>query len=98
MEIGCEGEEMSEESSAGRSASAAPRLLDRVHEAIRRKYFSRRTEQAYVHWIRRFIFFHGKRHPRELGEAEVTACRGTGEPSCVVKVALPNARRSKAAA
>jgi len=64
---------MSEESSAGRSGSAAPRLLDRVHEAIRRKYFSRRTEQAYVHWIRRFIFFHGKRHPRELGEAEVTA-------------------------
>jgi integron integrase len=40
---------------------------------MRRKYFSRRTEQAYVHWIRRFIFFHGKRHPRELGEAEVRA-------------------------
>src|SRR3990170_2650790 len=49
-----------------------PRLLALVHEAIRRKYYSRRTEQAYVHWIKRFIYFHGKRHPRELGEAEVT--------------------------
>jgi len=63
---------MSEESS-GRRSEGAPRLLDQVHEAIRRKYFSRRTEQAYAHWIRRFIYFHGKRHPRELGEAEVTA-------------------------
>jgi integron integrase len=48
-------------------------LLDQVHEAIRRRYFSRRTEKAYVHWIRRFIYFHGKRHPRDLGETEVTA-------------------------
>ena len=63
---------MSEESS-GRRSEGAPRLLDQVRETIRRKYFSRRTEQAYVHWIRRFIYFHGKRHPRELGEAEVTA-------------------------
>ena len=53
--------------------SGAPRLLDQVREAIRRRYFSRRTEQAYVHWTRRFIYFHGKRHPRDLGEAEVTA-------------------------
>ena len=50
-----------------------PRLLDRVHEAIRRRYYSRRTEEAYMHWIRRFIFFNGKRHPEVLGEAEVTA-------------------------
>lgn len=34
-----------------------PRFLDRVHEAIRRRYYSRRTEEAYVPWIRRFIFF-----------------------------------------
>ncbi len=64
---------MSEESSGGRSRANAPRLLDQVREAIRWKYFSRHTEQAYVHWIRRFIYFHGKRHPRDLGEAEVTA-------------------------
>jgi integron integrase len=43
-----------------------------VHEAIRRRYYSRRTEEAYVQWIKRFIYFCGKRHPRELGEAEVT--------------------------
>jgi integron integrase len=51
----------------------SPRLLTLVHEVIRRKYFSRRTEQAYVHWIKRFIYFHGKRHPRDMGETEVTA-------------------------
>jgi len=50
-----------------------PRLLDQVHEAIRRRYFSRRTEEAYVHWIKRFIYFSEKRHPAALGEAEVTA-------------------------
>jgi integron integrase len=50
-----------------------PRLLDRVREAIRSRHYSRRTEKAYVHWIRRFIFFHGKRHPVEMGAAEVTA-------------------------
>ncbi|MGB7220185.1 MAG: integron integrase [Vicinamibacterales bacterium] len=52
---------------------SAPRLLDRVRRAIRLRHYSRRTEQAYVAWIRRFIVFHGKRHPQELGEREVTA-------------------------
>jgi integron integrase len=51
----------------------APRLLDQVRAAIRARHYSRRTEEAYIHWIRRFIVFHGKRHPRELGAAEVTA-------------------------
>ena len=50
-----------------------PRLLDRVRQAICLRHYSRRTEQAYVGWIRRFTVFHGKRHPRELGEREVTA-------------------------
>jgi integron integrase len=49
-----------------------PRLLDHVREAARVRHFSRRTESAYVGWIRRFIFFHGKRHPAELGAPEVT--------------------------
>lgn len=48
-----------------------PRLLDQVRDRIRRKHFSMRTEEAYADWIRRFILFHGKRHPRELGAAEV---------------------------
>ncbi len=49
------------------------RLLDQVRDRIRFRHYSIRTEQAYVDWIRRFILFHGKRHPREMGEAEVTA-------------------------
>ncbi len=49
-----------------------PKLLDQVREAIRTRHYSRRTEVAYVAWIRRFIVFHGKRHPQNLGEREVT--------------------------
>jgi integron integrase len=51
----------------------AARLLDRVRERIRVKHYSLRTEDAYLQWIRRFILFHGKRHPREMGAAEVEA-------------------------
>ena len=50
-----------------------PRLLQQVQDAVRRKHYSYRTEQAYVHWIKRFIFFTDKRHPKELGAPEVTA-------------------------
>jgi len=52
--------------------SPPPRLLDRVRSLLRLRHFSRRTEQAYVAWIRRFIFFHGHRHPERLGASEVT--------------------------
>jgi integron integrase len=55
------------------AADAKPRLLDQVREVIRRLHYSIRTEQAYVDWIRRFILFHGKRHPAEMGAAEVEA-------------------------
>ncbi len=51
--------------------SHAPKLLDQVRGKIRLKHYSIRTEQAYVDWIRRFILFFGKRHPRDLGAAEV---------------------------
>jgi hypothetical protein len=50
-----------------------PRLLDRVRHAIRARHYSLRTEEAYVGWIRRYILFHGKRHPMEMGEAEINA-------------------------
>lgn len=50
-----------------------PRLLQQVREAIRVRHYSRRTEQTYVHWVRRFILFHGKRHPRDMGRVEVEA-------------------------
>ena len=58
---------------AGPPAPQQPRLLDRVRAALRARHCSRRTEKAYVHWIKRYIFFHGKRHPAEMGAAEVTA-------------------------
>ncbi|MCO6411883.1 MAG: integron integrase [Thiogranum sp.] len=48
-------------------------FLDRVRNAIRVRHYSVRTEQAYVGWIKRFILFHGKRHPSEMGETEVAA-------------------------
>lgn len=44
-----------------------PRLLEQVRGAIRARHYSRRTEEAYVHWIRQFIVFHGKQHPETLG-------------------------------
>lgn len=50
-----------------------PKLLDRVRQAIRTRHYSYRTEKAYVHWTKRFIFFHNKRHPIEMGEAEIAA-------------------------
>jgi integron integrase len=63
----------STKSDSAASVAARPRLLDQVRDTIRRKYYSRSTEEAYVHWIKRFIYFTGKRHPATLGEAEVTA-------------------------
>ena len=50
-----------------------PRLLDRVREVVRMRHYTIRTEQAHVQWIRRFILFNGKRHPRKIGAAELTA-------------------------
>src|SRR5438552_4231679 len=47
------------------------KLHDQVREVIRMKHYSIRTEQAYVNWIKRYIFFHNKRHPAEMGEAEI---------------------------
>ena len=54
------------------SPSRPPRLFDRVREAARVRHYSRRTEAAYLAWIRRFIFFHGKRHPAGMGAPEIT--------------------------
>lgn len=48
-----------------------PKLLDRVREAARVRHLSLRTEKAYVHWAKRYILFHGKRHPLEMGESEI---------------------------
>jgi hypothetical protein len=52
--------------------AAKPRLLDRVRLALRSRHYRRRTEEAYVAWIRRYSLFHGKRHPVEMGAPEIT--------------------------
>lgn len=50
-----------------------PKLLDKVRNALRLRHYSDCTEKAYVQWIRRFIFFHGVRHPAEMGKDQVAA-------------------------
>lgn len=54
-------------------APQPPKLLDRVRDRLRIKHYSIRTETQYLQWVRRFILFHGKRHPQEMGAAEVEA-------------------------
>jgi len=53
------------------SGAPKPKLLDQVRQAIRTRHYSYKTEEAYVGWIRRFILFHNKRHPSEMGEPEI---------------------------
>jgi hypothetical protein len=53
------------------ASSPKPKLLDQVRQAIRTRHYSYRTEKAYVHWIKRFIFYHNKRHPAEMAETEI---------------------------
>jgi len=48
-----------------------PKLLEQVRNAIRARHYSDKTEKAYAHWIKRYIFFHNKRHPLEMAEAEI---------------------------
>ena len=59
--------------SEGVTEAKTPRLLDQVRGRLRVKHYSLRTEQAYVGWIRRFILANAKRHPRDMGAAEVEA-------------------------
>ena len=65
-----------------------PKLLDQVRQALRRKHYSLRTEEAYVAWIKRSILFHHKRHPQELGVPEVEAFFTLRPERAVVHVKL----------
>ncbi len=47
------------------------RLLDQVRDVIRRKHYAYRTEKSYVHWVKRYVLFHNKRHPEEMGKPEI---------------------------
>lgn len=78
-----------------------PKLLDVMRRALRVRHYSPRTEQAYCQWVRRFILFHGKRHPSELDAPEVQAfldhpardrgvSAGTQDPALAVLVFLYN--------
>jgi site-specific recombinase XerD len=49
------------------------KLLDQIRAAIRLKHYSYRTEESYVDWARRFILFHNKRHPKDMGAEEIQA-------------------------
>ena len=50
-----------------------PKLLDRLRETLRTRHYSRRTEQTYSHWVKRFVYFHKMRHPEEMAEPEINA-------------------------
>lgn len=52
---------------------AKPKLLDEMRDALRMRHYSIRTEQSYLQWIKRYILFHNKTHPRELREADISA-------------------------
>ena len=60
-------------SAAPTPAKQQPKLLDRLREALRSRHYSRHTEQAYCHWVKRFIFFHKVRHPAAMAEPEINA-------------------------
>jgi len=47
------------------------KLLDQLRDVIRLKHYAYRTEETYVQWVKRYILFHEKRHPREMGRAEI---------------------------
>ena len=53
---------------AVRTNGAKPKLLDNLREALRARHYSRRTEQTYCHWVKRYVHFHNVRHPAEMAE------------------------------
>ncbi len=55
------------------SRSRPPKLLDQMRQALRSRHYSRRTEQTYCHWVKRYIHFHNVRHPAEMAEPEINA-------------------------
>ena len=50
-----------------------PKLLDQLRDIIRLKHYSNRTEQSYVDWGKRYILFHGKKHPKDMGAKEIAS-------------------------
>ena len=71
------------------------KLLDQVRDAIRLKHYAYSTEKTYVYWAKRFVLYHNKRHPLEMGEKEISAngSSGNGTWACLT----PHFRCGKAA-
>lgn len=59
------------ETGAGTTAARQPRLMEQMRNELRARHYSHRTEETYCAWVKRFIFFHGLRHPGEMGEKEI---------------------------
>lgn len=78
-----------------RAGERPPKLLQQVRRAARARHYSRRTEQAYVGWIRRFVLFHGTRHPIEMGAGEAVAFLSSLANEC--KVAVSTQRQAASA-
>ncbi len=59
---------------SGNSANTCkPRLLDQMHQSMQSRHYSPRTERSYCNWVKRFIYFHNIRHPKEMSEPEINA-------------------------
>jgi len=71
-------------------AACATRLLQRLRAAIRTRHYSRPTEKCYASWVRRFVFFHGRRHPMEMGESEIEAFLTYLANQCKVSASTQN--------
>ena len=54
-----------------REKISSPKLLERVKNAIRTKHYSRKTENSYCSWIKRYILYHNKKHPKDMGEVQI---------------------------
>ena len=76
--------------SNGEPDNVPTKLLDRVSASVRAKHYSVRTERIYVFWIKRFICFHGKRHPREMGKPEIEAFLSHLATACDVAASRQN--------
>ena len=55
----------------GEQIIKSPKLLDQLRERVRLKHYSYKTEQSYVQWVKRYILFHNKRHPKDMGGVEI---------------------------
>jgi len=68
-----EGEPLSSVEDRPMRRSRPPKLLDQMREALSSRHYSRRTEQTYCQWVKRYVFFHKVRHPSEMAEPEINA-------------------------